>query len=140
MIRNSGFLILILMIAVQAVAQIGAVSPPPPQGSQASSLPISGRNVQNGSVTATESPVPGTTTSVNTINPSVQVQGPYAGSIESRPPFSGRLSLREAVERGLRYNLGAIDLSQTVRQAGGQSKVARSALLPTVNGFLSESV
>jgi outer membrane protein TolC len=83
--------------------------------------------------------VPGTTTSVNTINPSVQVQGPYAGSIAGRP-FSGKLSLREAVERGLQYNLGAIGLSNEVRQSRGQARVVRSYLLPTVNGALSESV
>ena len=142
MIRNSVFLILILMIAVQAVAQIGAVSPPPPQGSQASSLPVSGRNVQNGSVTATQSPVPGTTTSVNTINPSIQVQGPYAGSASSTvtAPFNGKLSLREAIERGLAYNLGPIGLNEILHQARGQSRMSRSALLPNITGTVSESL
>jgi outer membrane protein TolC len=48
--------------------------------------------------------------------------------------------LREAVERGLQYNLGAIGVAQAARQASGQSKVARSALLPNVNGGLSETV
>src|ERR1700693_295585 len=42
-------------------------------------LPLSGRSGLTGAVSATESPVPGTTTSVNTINPTIQVQGPYAG-------------------------------------------------------------
>ncbi len=84
--------------------------------------------------------MPGTTTSVNTINPTVQVQGPYAGSAEGKTPFSGKLSLREAVERGLQYNLGAVGVAQAVRQAHGQSRAARSALLPNVNGNLSETV
>ena len=126
------------LIAASAVAQTG--QPAGKQPATSNQLPLSGRTGQNGSVTATESPVPGTTTSVNTINPSVQVQGPYAGSAQSRPPFSGKLSLREAVERALRYNLGSIGVSQAVEQARGQTRVARSAPLPNVNGNLSENI
>jgi outer membrane protein TolC len=112
------------------------------QGAQANPLPLSGRSSQNGSVSATQLPVPGTTTSVNTINPVVQVQGPFTGSALSiaKMPFSGKLSLREALRRGLGYNLGTIGLTQAVRQARGQSKVVRSALLPNLNGNISETV
>jgi outer membrane protein TolC len=110
------------------------------QTTRANQEPLSGRTGQSGSVTATESPVPGTTTSVNTINPTVQVEGPYAGSAAGKTPFSGKLSLRDAVGRGLEYNLGAVGVTQAVRQAHGQSRVARSALLPNVNGNLSETV
>jgi len=78
---------------------------------------------------------------VNTINPTVQIQGPYSGSrISARIPFSGRLSLREALQRGIEYNLGAVGLAQTVNQARGQTRVARSALLPNLNANLSETV
>jgi len=105
-------------------------------------LPASGRNNQGGSVGAAEQPVSGTTTSVNTLNPSVQISGPYSGSTRSTTamPFSGKLSLKEALERGLAYNLGAVGLAQTVRQTGAQVAVARSALLPNINGNLSETV
>ena len=105
-------------------------------------LPASGRNNQGGSVGAAEQPVPGTTTSVNTLNPSVQISGPYSGSARSTTamPFSGKLSLQEALQRGLASNLGAVGLAQTVRQTGAQVKVARSALLPNINGSLSETV
>jgi outer membrane protein TolC len=109
------------------------------QGTTATQLPLSGRSAQSGSVATTESAIPGTTTSVNTINPSVQVQGPFSGSV-SGTPFSGRLSLQEAVQRGLRFNLGSVGLSQLVQQAHGQSRVARSALLPNVTGSLAETV
>jgi outer membrane protein TolC len=111
-------------------------------GPSAVVLPASGRNNQGGSVGAAEQPVPGTTTSVNTLNPSVQVSGPYSGSTRSTTaiPFSGKLSLADALERGLAYNLGAVGLAQAVRQTGAQVTVARSALLPNINGGLSETV
>jgi outer membrane protein TolC len=112
------------------------------QSTQATQVPLSGRTGQAGAVTATQSPVAGTTTSVNTINPSIQAQGPYAGSALStaKKPFSGKLSLRDAVERGLEFNLGTVGLSLAMRQAHGQAIVARSSLMPNVNGTLSETV
>lgn len=112
------------------------------QGSQAAPLPLSGRTGQSGGVTATQSPVPGTTTSVNTLNPTVQESGAFAGSANStaKLPFSGKLSLSEAVQRGLAYNLGAVGMTEAVRQAQAQSKIARSALLPNLSGNLSETV
>ena len=111
-------------------------------GSQANQIPLSGRTAQTGSVTATQTPVPGTTNSVNTINPAIQAQGPYTGSSASTPamPFSGQLNLQDAIRRGLSYNLGPVGLAQAVRQARGQERDTRSALLPNVNGSLSETV
>jgi outer membrane protein TolC len=93
-------------------------------------------------VTAVEAPIAGTTNSVTTINPSVQVQGPYAGSSSSTAnlPFSGKLSLRDAIQRGLSYNLGAAAQNRAVRQAQGQTQIARSALLPNVSGYLAETL
>jgi outer membrane protein TolC len=121
-------------------AQIGP--PSQSQGTQANPLPLSGKIGENGSVKATQAPVPGTTTSVDTINPTVQVQGPYAGSTSStaKMPFSGKLSLRDAIARGLEYNLGTVGMAAAERQAHGQSISARSALLPNVNGTLGETV
>ena len=79
---------------------------------------------------------------MTTINPSVQVQGPYTGSSSStaKLPFTGKLSLRDAIQRGLNFNLGATNLNRTVLQAQGQSEIARSALLPNVSGYLAESL
>jgi outer membrane protein TolC len=132
----TGFVL--LGVATSAFSQTGSQS----QGAQANQLPLSGRNSQGGSVTAAESAVPGTTTSVNTINSTVQVQGPYAGSASSvgKLPFSGKLSLREAIDRAVEFNLGSVGLSDAVRQARGQAKIARSALLPNLNATLSETV
>jgi outer membrane protein TolC len=125
----------ILLSAGSVFAQAGGAP-----GAMVNQLPLSGRTAQSGSVAATESPVPGTTTSVNTINPTLQVSGSYAGSVGSTAtlPFSGKLSLREAVERALKYNLGAVGMAQALRQARGQQLVARSSLLPNLNGALHE--
>ena len=129
------------VFATQGFAQ-GAPGTNPSQYTQANPLPLSGRASQSGSVTTVESPIAGTTNSVNTINPTVQAQGAYTGSAMSmaKMPFSGKLSLREAIERRLNYNLGAVGLSHAARQAQGQSQVARSALLPDLGGYLTEVV
>ncbi|HLW51768.1 MAG TPA: TolC family protein [Candidatus Angelobacter sp.] len=133
--------IVLASFTIPAAAQLGAPAAST-QTSVANQVPLSGRTAATGSVVATQSPVPGATTSVNTINPTVQVQGAYAGSVRStgKRPFSGKLSLREAVERGLEYNLGGVGLSLAVRQAHGQAAVVRSALMPNVNGSLAETV
>ena len=112
------------------------------QGTQATQLPLSGRAAQSGSVTATQSTTPGGASTINTLNPTVQVQGAYSGSTSSSSnrPFSGKLSLRDAIRRGLEYNLGAVGLVQAVRQAHGQTRVARSVLLPNLTGDLAETV
>lgn len=139
---GSVILLNVLMCAGSAFAQSPAGSGSSGSASSATVLPASGRNNQGGSVGATQLPVPGTTTSVNTLNPSVQISGPYSGSARSTTamPFSGKLSLQEALQRGLAYNLGAIGVAHTVSQNSAQVRVARSALLPNINGSLNENV
>src|SRR5580658_150742 len=138
---SSRRLIFALLFASSAFAQFGAPSGSS-TGSQANQVPLSGRTGESGSVTATQAPIAGTTNSVNTINPSIATSGPYAGSAlsTSKMPFSGKLSLRDAIARALEYNLGSVGLNAAVRQARGQTLVARSSLMPNVNGSLSESV
>ncbi len=141
MIRDTVLLTFSLLLAVQSFAQV--IGPPTPsRGSEAVILPLSGRNQQGGSVSAIQTPVPGTTTSVNTINPSIQIRGPYAGRTPGEPtlPFTGSLSLREAIERGLAYNLGPVGLNELLRQARGQSRVRRSMLLPNISGTVTEAL
>ena len=118
---------------------------PPPESSSrpgAVQLPLSGRSAQGGSVNAAQTPTPGVTNSVNTLNTTVSIQGAFSGSTDSTAalPFSGTLSLQEAVQRGIKYNLGATGLANAVRQSHGQERVARSALLPNLNGSLRENV
>ena len=144
--RKTEAALLCRIVEVAAILCLGssfsALRPAQSQTPQATPLPLSGRAGQSGSVTAVESPIPGTTTSVDTINPTVQAQGPYTGSASStaKLPFTGRLSLREAIARGLNYNLGAVGQSNAVRQAQGQSQIARSALLPNASGYLAETL
>jgi outer membrane protein TolC len=140
--RRSWPVLLLAMVVLTGGAFAQSPGPGPGPGTQPVSIPLSGRSTQNGSVTAAETPVPGTTSSVDTLNPTVQIQGSYRGSTSgfSRRPFSGKLSLREALQRGLAYNLGAVGFSQAVRQAHGQAQVARSALLPNLIGDLAETV
>src|SRR5262245_34713895 len=124
-------LILTLGLARASVAQVSA---PPSSGPPPNPLPLSGRNQSSGTVVATETPVPGPTTGVNTLNPVVEVHGSFRGSTPStgRRPFSGTLSFREAIERALEFNLGATDASALVRQSRGLRASARSELLPRI--------
>ncbi|HVW10313.1 MAG TPA: TolC family protein [Bryobacteraceae bacterium] len=128
--------------AAAAFAQLGGPPPQPGGGSVAAQLPLSGRTGQSGTVTTTQTPTPGTNASVNTLNTNISIQGSYAGSISSTTtrPFSGKLSLHEAVERGLAANMSVVGLNAAVKQAEGQAKVARSALLPNISGSYRENV
>jgi outer membrane protein TolC len=120
-----------------ASAQFGVAPPPPPQ---ATTLPLSGRTAQNQGVAAAEAPVPSTTTSVNTLNPTISVQGAYTGSAKStvRFPFSGKLSLVDALRRGIQYNLGAVGTTESLLQARAQARAARSAMLPNFSGDVQD--
>ena len=70
-----------------------------------------------------------------------QVQGPYPEALQhGESPFNGKLSLRDAIQRGLNFNLGAANLNRAALQAHGQSQIARSALLPNVSGYLAENL
>src|ERR1019366_2742306 len=96
----------------------------------------------NGTVKTSEAPAPSTTATINTLSPNVQVQGAYAGSTPgvAKMPFNGKLGLREAIQRGLAYNLGQTGATQALRQSEGQSKAARSVLLPNLEGSVTEDV
>jgi len=134
-------LLLALPFARSASAQFGPATPQ--SSTQAVQLPLSGRTAQtNGTVKATESPIAGVTTSVNTVNSSVETTGAYTGSTPAtvQNPFSGKLGFRDAILRGLSYNLGQTGAIQALRQAEGQARSTRSALLPNLNGTALENV
>lgn len=135
-------LAMMMLFAAPVFAQLG----PPAgssQGAQAVQLPLSGRTAQSsGTVKTTEQPAPSTTATVNSLNPNVNVQGAYTGSTPgiANMPFNGKLSLHDAIQRGLAYNLGQTGASNALRQSQGQNKVTRSTLLPNLNGTINENV
>jgi outer membrane protein TolC len=139
MIRQTAIFILVFGITIDAFSQFGSVQPGPAPATRAVQLPLSGLSPQGGAVTATQSPIPGTTTSVNTINPSVEVQGPYKGSVPSTP-FNGKLTLGDAMDRGFTSNLGPVGWNDLLRQATAQAKIVRSTLLPNITGNVTEAV
>ncbi len=128
----------IVWVLICSATLWGQATPPeavPPVDS-AVQLPLSGRTGAEGTVVSVQNPLPSGLQSVNTITSTVQVQGAYQGSVPSAAEPHGELalSLDEAIRRGLQYNLGAIGNQNTIRQAQGFQKAARSELLPYVAG------
>jgi hypothetical protein len=124
MIRNAAFALIILAIPASAFSQIGP--PPSPPGESSCAAPISGRNQQNGSVSAVQLPVPGTTTSVNTLIHQSWFRA-RTGSAASSPTFNGKLS-SGCHRPGAGYNLGPVGLNEILRQAwAGQGHPQRCA-------------
>lgn len=109
--------IMVLLLATSLAAQAQSIRPDPLGYSISTPRPIS--------------PAEGTT------NPSAQAtqrQNPYLGSVPSRTTEGSiELSLRAAIDRGLRFNLGLIESNQ----AGADVRAARlralAALLPQLS-------
>jgi len=136
MIRKLSFSL--VLCAGAAIAQLGPQTSGGSGPALATQLPVSGRT-SGGSVGTTQTPVPGATASVNTLNSSIQVQGSFAGSVQGGAPLTGKLTLKDAVDRALAHNLGAIGLAQALRQARGQDRVTRAALRPNISGAFREN-
>ena len=68
-------------------------------------------------------------------------QNPFLGSVPSEKPAAGtlNLTLREAIDRGLRANLGLLLSGEDTQVANGGRWQALSRLLPQVNGAVSGS-
>jgi len=105
-------------------------------GSRAVQLPLSGR--QPGSVNVQQSaPVP----SGASANVQVQIQGGFSGSVPGTDaiPESFDLTLADAIQRGLRANLGIIGADISVQGAQARRVEARSALMPSISVNASEN-
>src|SRR5215469_17050329 len=68
-------------------------------------------------------------------------QGPLVGSVPTGTATTGvlRLTLHDAIDRALKYNLGSIENSENVVIARGQRLVALSQLLPQIGAGVSET-
>ena len=106
---------------------------------RAMQLPLSGGSPSGAAVQ--QSANPSSTSSVNTLNTQVRVQGAYAGSALDPIAPSSRLTLTlsEAVRRGLLFNLGRTGADAVSRQAEAQRIAARSSLLPNLSASVSEN-
>lgn len=127
-----------LALAVASSAPAGAQQGSAPLN-HVQQVPFSGR--EQGNVSAQQSAGQGGSGGVSTIQSSVNISGRYSGStLDSHVSGSVQLSFDDAVQRGLRFNLGATTATNSESQARGQRLAALSALLPSVNGTLSETV
>lgn len=68
-------------------------------------------------------------------------QNPYLGAVPDSQATAGEVSLtlRQAVERGLKHNLGAVLAGEGAKSARGERLVALSELLPNINAHVSET-
>jgi outer membrane protein TolC len=117
-----------------AAAQIGL--PSRSSRSQPQQLPLSGNTP--GSVTTGQATAPSASSnSVNTLNTSIQIQGPFLGSTPTGVATKETLllSLDEAIKRALAYNLGLIGAEQAERQARAQRLGNLAQLLPDINAI-----
>ncbi len=120
-----------------------AQAPAPQSASSAIQLPLSGRAGQSGSVNTNQSTVNvGGANSVNLINSTVDIQGPYRGSVATGVNTGTvvPITLEYALKTGLQYNLGTVAQAQSIRSAQGQRYQVLNALLPNVSGVLREDV
>ena len=129
---------LILSILLMGQQQPGA--PSSSQPATATQLPNSGRTAQQaGSVMTQEPPAAGGQQgSVSVVQPTVQVNGTFTGSITGRDLPEGKVtfSLVQAVERGVRFNLGSITASNSSVTARAQRAQALSQLIPQISASL----
>jgi outer membrane protein TolC len=79
---------------------------------------------------------------IRTIASGAQVVSPNAGSVPSGPASNEvlRLTISEAINQAVRYNLGAIESEENTREARGQRLLALSHLLPQISAGINENV
>jgi len=103
----------------------------------------SGRTQNSGAVEAQQSSSSssGGSGSVNTVNSTIQVTGPFQGSVPDPHAVQGPLTLNiaDAIQRGIRFNLGTVSANASVKQLRGKRLAALSQMLPNIYGTLSET-
>jgi outer membrane protein TolC len=114
-----------------------------PSMPKAQQVPLSGRSQGGGGVQAQQSSSSnGGGASVDTVNSTIQVSGAYRGSVPDPNPPQGPLTLNiaDAIQRGLRFNLGSVSANASAGQLRGARLAALSQMLPNIYGTMSESV
>ncbi len=112
-----------------------------PEMPKAQQVTPSGRTQSGGAQVQQSSNSTGSSATTNTVNSTIQVSAPYQGSIRDPNASKGPLTLNiaDAIQRGLRFNLGTVSASSSVRQLRGERLAALSQLLPNIYGTLSET-
>ncbi|MGA2599911.1 MAG: TolC family protein [Bryobacteraceae bacterium] len=135
--------LLVLRLAMAAgglVCHEGFSQEAAPSTPKAQQVPLS---QSTGSVDAQQSTTgsAGSTSSVNTLNSTIQVSGGYQGSVPDpkAPLGSLTLTISDAIHRGLQFNLGGVTADVSVRQARAQRLAALSQMLPNIYGTLTET-
>lgn len=119
-------------------AQSGSSNTP----TRAQQVPLSGRQAQqSGSVVPQQRSSGVTSSTVNTSTTTIQVQGAYSGSVAGLETGYTNivLTLDQAVQMGLKFNLGSVGAGASFRQTRAQRLAALSALLPSIDASLSET-
>jgi outer membrane protein TolC len=108
-------------------------------GSGTAPAPAPGRTTNSGSVVIGQGAA---AAGGGAPTPIVQPQGPLTGSARNRrgQAFSGTLTLADAIQRGLDFNLSALNLAEAVKQSRGQQAIARSQLMPNISADVTDSV
>jgi outer membrane protein TolC len=128
------------LLSGTAFAQQGSSEPsslPKAQQVTPSGRPASGGGVQ----AAQSSDGNGGSSSVNTVNSTITVSGPFQGSIPDPNSPHGPLTLNiaDAIGRGLRFNLGSVSANASVKQLRGERLAALSQLLPNIYATVGET-
>ncbi len=109
------------------------------QPSRAQQVPLSGRQGANTVVTQQSAIGGGAQSNTDTINTSVTAQGNYMASVLD-PRAIGtdlKLTLAEALRRGLQFNLGTVNAGNTLRQVRAERLAALSTLRPNLSASAS---
>jgi outer membrane protein TolC len=128
---------LVTLCTASFAQQEGSSSLPRAQQVSPSGRAQSGSSVQAGQSSSGN----GGEALINTVNSTIQVTGAYQGSTPDANTPQGplTLSIGDAIQRGLRFNLGAVTANASVRQLRGERLAALSRLLPNVYVTLSET-
>jgi outer membrane protein TolC len=131
--REKASLLLVLLCPLLAALAAAAQTAPGSPGT-----PSSYPGAAGGSVTL--SPTGGSSSQGTA--PGVTTQGPFQGSVPTGQATGTTIgiSLKDAFDRALKYNLGVIESNQNTRAARAEKLHALNALLPTLYGQLSGSV
>lgn len=105
------------------------------------SLAVMGQVTTAGSSIATPRPINPAASTTNPSARATQSQNPYLGSVPEEQVTNGplELDLQQAVDRGLKYNLGLIDSVQADADVQAHRLRALAALLPNISAQAQQS-